>query len=298
MLHSQRAYSKEVGLKTDNDLYTSTYYDRYYTNGTFLYFRYLSKNTNIKKIHEFELGQKMYTPKFSSSLNKEDIDRPYAGYSYLKYSLKYFSKKNYALKSSFELGILGSNSKAQEIQDVIHEIYGFPSTIGWEYQIENTLGINMELEFSKPFSKKEKKTFDFTSISSLQLGTIYTQLTTNVMSRINLLKKTLNSYNNSTLFESNLNHINGIQQNELFLYFKPQIGYALYNATIQGSMFHNESPVTYGIKGFIYEFELGIKFAIQRFDLSYSFIKYSKTTEKIENNTSNYGSITINYKFN
>ena len=84
----------------------------------------------------------------------------------------------------------------------------------------------------------------------------------------------------------------------MFLFVKPQIGYALYNATIQGSIFNNNSPITFGINSFVYELEFGLKYAIKRFDLSYSVIKYSKKTEAIEENTNTYGSIQISYKFN
>lgn len=294
----QKSFSKEFGIKSDNDLYTSTYYDRYYTNGFFLYFRYLSKKSSIKIINNFELGQKMFTPQFSSSLDTEAIDRPYAGYSFAKYSLTYFSPKNYALKSTFELGILGPSAKAQEVQNLAHDIYGFQNVIGWDYQIQNTFGVNLGFQFIKPFSKSESKIIDFTSTTSILVGTINTEVTSNIYGRINLFKKALNSYNNSVLFESNLNHKNKLQKKELILFLKPQLGYALYNATIQGSMFNDNSPITFGINAFIYEFEIGIKYAIKRFDLSYSIIKYSKKSEEAKDNTSNYGTIIISYKFN
>jgi len=296
--YSQKSYSKEFGIKSDNDVYTSAYYDRYYTNGTFLYFRYVSKSSNIKKINEFEIGQKMYTPQFSISKFPEAIDRPYAGYSFIKYSFTFFSKKNYSLKSSFELGILGPSAMAQELQAIIHKAYGYTLSDGWEYQIQNALGINLGFQFIKPFSKAQQSRVDFTSVSSLKSGTIITEITTNIYGRINLLRPSLNSYENSVLFESNLNHKKEHQKKELFLFFKPQIGYALYNATIQGSFLNINSPITYKINAFIYEIEIGIKYAIKRFDLSYSIIKHSKKTETIQDKTNNYGSIRIAYKFN
>ena len=296
--YSQKSYSKEFGIKSDNDLYTSTYYDRYYTNGTFLYFRYVSNRSTIKKINEFEIGQKMYTPQLSSPDSPTIIDRPYAGYSYLKYSLMFFSKKNYALKSSFEFGVLGPKAMAEEAQEIIHDIYGFNPSKGWEDQIQNTLGINMDFQFTKPFSDIQKKHLDFTSVTSLKIGTIVSELTTNIYGRINLVNKPLNFYHNSTLFESNLNRDKASQKKELFLFFKPQLGFALYNATIEGSLFNDDSPITYAINAFIYELEFGIKYAIKRFDLSYSIIKHSNKTEEIEDNTNTYGTIKIGYKFN
>lgn len=297
-LYSQKSFSKEIGLISDNDLYTSTYYDRYYTNGTFLYFKYLSKKSRIKKIHEFQIGQEMYTPQFASSKSIDVIDRPYAGYIFARYSQLFFSKKNYGLKSSFELGLLGPDAMAQDVQGIIHDLYGFKPTEGWQYQIKNTLGLSMEFLFLKPFNKIEKKRVDFTSTTSLRLGTIFSELTTNIYGRINLFKSPLTNYSNSTLFGSNLNLKSEQQKKELFLFVKPQIGYALYNATIQGSLFNDNSPITFGINSFISEIEFGIKYAIKKFDLSYSIIKYSKKTEVMVENTNTYGTIKIAYKFN
>lgn len=77
----------------------------------------------------------MYTPQFANSLVPEAIDRPYAGYIFARYSQLFFSKKNFALKSSFELGLLGPGAMAQDLQNLIHNIYGFTHAEGWQYQI-------------------------------------------------------------------------------------------------------------------------------------------------------------------
>ena len=297
-IYSQQSFSKELGLISDNDLYTSTYYDRYYTNGTFVYFRYLSKKSSLKKIHEFKVGQQMYTPQFIFSLSTEDVDRPYAGYIFARYNQLFFSNKNYGIKYSFELGLLGPGAGAKDLQDMIHDIYGYPPSEGWKHQIKNTIGVNMEFLFLKPFSKNEQRKIDFTSTTSLKLGTIISELNTNIYGRINLLRNPLTNYSNSTLFGSNLNSKQQKQKRELFLFLKPQIGYALYNATIQGSKFNDNSTITFGINTYIYELEGGIKYTIKRFDLSYSIIKHSKKTKMIKENTNTYGSIHIAYKFN
>ena len=47
-LYSQKKFSKEISFITENDLYTSTYNDRYYTNGMFLSFKYLPNKKNAK----------------------------------------------------------------------------------------------------------------------------------------------------------------------------------------------------------------------------------------------------------
>ena len=57
----------EIGFISDNDLYTSSKNDMYYTNGLELFYRFLSKNDNEKinkKITEFRIGQYLYNPRF------------------------------------------------------------------------------------------------------------------------------------------------------------------------------------------------------------------------------------------
>ena len=45
---SQKKYAKEFSFITDNDLYISLHQDRYYSNGMFFSYRYLTKNDNEK----------------------------------------------------------------------------------------------------------------------------------------------------------------------------------------------------------------------------------------------------------
>uniref|UniRef100_UPI004047D54A lipid A-modifier LpxR family protein n=1 Tax=Polaribacter sp. TaxID=1920175 RepID=UPI004047D54A len=45
---SQNSYSKSISLVSDNDLYTSTYRDRYYSNGLFVRYQFLGTSANEK----------------------------------------------------------------------------------------------------------------------------------------------------------------------------------------------------------------------------------------------------------
>jgi Uncharacterized protein conserved in bacteria (DUF2219). len=44
----QNTYNKEFSFITDNDLYTSTQHDRYYTSGIFITYKYASRRANSK----------------------------------------------------------------------------------------------------------------------------------------------------------------------------------------------------------------------------------------------------------
>lgn len=239
----------------------------------------------------------MYTPTPFLSSDPTSQDHPYAGYSFIKFKTQNYSKKRFAVNYSIELGFIGPNSKAQELQEFIHNIYGFEKADGWDYQIKNALAANLEFDYLKPLSHRESKRFDLTSKSSIIAGTILTEISTSMYSRINLSKKELKPFSNSSLFESNLSNKTE-QHKEFFLFFKPKIGYAIYNAAIQGSFLNTDSPVTFRLKPLIIEIEAGIYYSLQKWNFKYSANLYKKKHEEMTNPYQNYGSILISYKFN
>lgn len=297
--YSQSITNKEIGVISDNDLYTSTYKDRYYTNGTFIYYRYISKSKKsiLKRIREISIAQKMYTPTPALSNDPHLQDHPYAGHSFIKFKNQDFFKKQFSLKYSIELGVIGPNSKAQELQEFIHNIYGFEKAEGWDYQIKNALALNFELNYLIPFSKNKKQHIDFTSESSVIAGTTLTEITTGIYGRLNFLKKGLQSYSNSSLFESNISN-KASNNKEMFFFLKPKIGYAIYNATIQGSFLNTNSPVTFELRPLIIEFEAGLYYSTRKWDFKYSANFYRKKHSEMSDPYQNYGSILVSYKFN
>ena len=64
--NAQKPFTKEIGIYSDNDSYTSLYNDGYYTNGLTFFYKFMPEKKStayIKKIVEYKLGIKMYTPR-------------------------------------------------------------------------------------------------------------------------------------------------------------------------------------------------------------------------------------------
>ncbi|MFC2109234.1 lipid A deacylase LpxR family protein [Bacteroidota bacterium] len=295
----QKNFTKEIGIISDNDLYVTTFRDRYYTNGTFLYFRFLQclSNTQGKKIHEIQIGQQMYTPNKAQESDIKKIDRPFAGYSFINYSQLIFYENNAILKATIEIGTTGPKSLAKESQNIIHDIYGFKKSEGWDNQIANRFGIGIELRYTKSIFLKKK--IDLHLESQIAAGTIFSNTNLRLISRFNLFNKKLNPNSNSILFESNLNAKNSQTKNskELFLFLSPSVNYAFYDATIQARL-ENNNPMEYSLIPLTYSYEIGLKYAVKRFNLGYSIITYSKKVKKMIDDTNTYGSIKVAYKFN
>lgn len=299
-LFGQRKYTKEFSFLNDNDLFTSTSQDRYYTNGIFLTYRYLSQKTseNIeKKIFEIQVGHHMYTP-FKATVNQQgDHDRPFAGYLFGNFGINRFYKNKTILKTSLQIGVIGSAAMSQGLQDFVHDIYGYKKAIGWKYQIKNAIGINLNMEYIKNLTKEPY--FDVNWVSTIKAGTIYTDLNTGFYTRIGL--KPLQGIINSIAFNGNLNNNNTKYLNKIesFIYIKPMFSYIAYDATIQGSFLNNTSPITYNIKPFKFTYEVGIRFTVNRFNFGYAIHYHTKKLKSVRvPNKNYYGTIQLNYQFN
>ena len=296
---SQEKFSQEISFITDNDLYTSIVRDRYYSSGIFLVYRHLSdkKNESLeKRILEWKLGQEMYTPYKAVVYGINEHDRPFAGYLYGSFGINRVYKKEQILNTSIQIGVIGANSYAQELQEFIHDIYGFKKAVGWQYQIENAFTLNFSAEYLKTILKAQKNHFDITWSNNLNLGTVYTNVSTGFNARIGI--KPLQKLSNSIAFKTNLNNDqnNSFKEVESFLYINPKVRYAVYDATLQGGFLNTTNLVTKELVPLVFDLELGIKFTSNRFNFGYAFFYNTSKSKDLRHTYGHkYGSITLSY---
>ena len=299
---SQRQYSKEFSFVNDNDLFVSIYHDRYYTNGTFFKYRFLGNDSNekvIKKIYNFELGHKMFTPYLASVQFVEHHDRPFAGYLYGGFGIHQFFSDHSFLKNAVEIGVIGSNSFARELQNFVHSFYGFREAIGWKYQIRNAFALNFKSSYGRPIIQNSSKYLDLNWVSDANFGTVLMNVATGLYSRIGF--KPLQKNSNTIAFNSNLNKKDADFSNEkeVFFFIKPQISYVLYDATIEGSFLNLGSPITYAVIPFVFTSEFGIRFTSGRFNFGYVVNYHTRKLKSIRVPKGNlFGTIQMNYQFN
>jgi lipid A 3-O-deacylase len=286
----------EIGIITDNDLYTSTKNDKYYTNGFELFYRFLAKNEqkNInKKILEFRIGQYIYNPRTIHANDLKTNDRPFAGYLFAEAGKAHFYQNESVLKADFQLGFIGANSFAEEVQTKFHALFNYISIQGWQHQIKNALAVQTHFLFSKKIAGKPNIDFHFQSEANL--GTIFTGVSSGFMTRISLKKLV-------PIYDSNIHGASvyaNTQQNdsEFYFYIAPSINYQLYDATIQGSLFNNSSPVTYDIIPFRFNAESGLKYRKKNLNVSYAFVYRGKELQNDIVTGYFYGSIAVSHLF-
>lgn len=298
-IFSQEKYAKEISFITENDLYVSTKKDRYYTNGVFLKYRYLSntkKDNQEKRILEWQIGHEMYSPYKAIVQNIDEHDRPFASYLFGEFGVNRVYKNHTILNTSLQIGVIGPDAFGKELQDFIHDIYGFRKAIGWEFQIKNALGLNLNAEYTKFLVKDSSNYYDLTWINDAKFGTIYTNISSGFYARIGF--KPLASILNSMAFNTNLNNdtTNFTRELESFFYLKPTLKYSFYDATIQGSFLNTSSAVTKELVPLVFHIEAGLNFTSNRCTFGYVFHFSSNSSQQLRYVNGNiYGTVFINY---
>lgn len=294
-------FKNEFGFKSDNDAYLFYGQDRYYTNGLFINFRHATNQQKLsnsleKVTYEVSAGQKMYNPISGYRPKIETQDRPFAAYLYAGTNVNLFYKKESILKFGLEAGTIGPDALGQDAQKLLHQIVGFYKIEGWEYQIKNDLAFNFTTQFTKLLVRSEDNKADVSLESYANIGTTFSGAGIGILLRAGNINQLFNSSHTNSLISNN-SKTEKLVKNEFFFYAKPQLNYVAYDATIQGSMFNKDSPVTFETEPLVFAQQIGFNYSTPRF--TFDFGLYFKSKEvKSTAKAHQYGSIAMYYRFN
>jgi lipid A 3-O-deacylase len=295
----QGEYTCEMGIVSDNDAYLFLALDQYYTNGLMLYFRFVPGEFNEKlsnKIIEFRIGQKIYNPFQGYVPWVERMDKPFAGYLFVETGISRFYRNESMLKTDLQIGILGPSSHAEEVQVFYHKFFNLYGIDGWQYQIQDAFGINFDLTYLKSLKSFFNRQLDFSFYSELRAGTINDDVSAGVLTRASIYK--LHPIYNSNCTGSTISRNKDISsEKELFLYFSPKLSYIIYDATIQGGMFSDNSPVTFDVRPLRLQLELGISGSYKNLNAGYSVIFQTRDAKNNLVKDDVYASIFLSYRF-
>jgi lipid A 3-O-deacylase len=300
-LTQAQTYKNEFGFKSDNDSYLGQGSDRYYTNGLFINFRHARDQQKLKasvekKIYEISIGQKMYNPYSGYAPDPATQDRPFAGYLYAEGAVNLFYSNESSLKTGIQIGTTGKNSLAEAGQKLLHRTFGFYETGGWDQQIKNELALNLAAQYTKLLTRVADNAVDFSFEGYVNLGTTYSGAGAGILLRTGSLNQLFNSaYTNAAI--GNNAKTKALVKHEFFFYAKPQLNLVAYDATIQGSLFNNNSPVTFDQKPLVFAQQLGVNYSSQRFTADYSMLFKTKEIRSTAR-AHQWGSISLFYRFN
>lgn len=288
----------ELGLILDNDLYTSTVNDKYYTNGFELYYRYLnpSKRENIvKKITEFRMGQYIYNPQ---TIRADDFyvnDRPFAGVLFAEAGIHRFYRRESVLKLKGKVGFMGPNAFGEQVQKQFHQTFGYDAVQGWQYQIKNAVVVQAEMLYGTKLAALSRNPgLDVLAQAEVKVGTILNEITVGPVLRIGF-KKLLPVFD-SNLYDAALRYDGKYDEtSEFYFFISPKVNYQVYDATIQGSLFNDSSPVTFDLIPFRFQTEAGFQYRRHRWSFHYTFNYTTQEADNIVNSGYYYGSIGVGF---
>ena len=294
----RKNHSNEFGFRSDNDAYLAIAQDQYYTNGLFITFRHALKQGDSsrisKKIYELEFGQYMYNANSGETNYVEEVDRPFAAYLYGGIKMNWFGRKESHLQASLQFGTVGPAARGKEVQEGLHNTIGFYTINGWQFQLNNEIGINSSLNYSKLIGRKDDE--DLFLVSYLNLGNTFAGAGLGALYRIGKTNPIYNSASYHSRISNSLT--NSISVRESFFFVRPILNFVAYNATIQGGMFiSDKGPVTYTPNRLLFATELGYMLSKNRWTLNYSLTFQSKELKQ-QLESHQYGSISIFYRFN
>jgi lipid A 3-O-deacylase len=301
-----QSHSTEIGAETDNDSYLLQGSDRYYTDGIFLYYRHALKIKDkdsakmMNKVLGFEMGQKIFNPQSGSIYyNGADqpslIDRPFAAYLYVGSTLNFLYKNESNLKLSAQLGFVGPDAFGKQVQDFVHDNFGFYHPSGWEYQINNDFEINLSAEYNKLLARASW--IDVSVDSYVNLGLGFTGAGVGPLVRLGSFNQLFNSVSTqSTVSRKDITGL--LHKHELFFYYKPLANYVAYDATIQGGLFDNHSglEITKDKEPFIFSQQFGVAFTTNRFVFDIAAIFHTLDDKEMVQ-THQWGIVTGLYRF-
>jgi lipid A 3-O-deacylase len=301
-----QSHITEIGAETDNDSYLLQGSDRYYTDGIFIYYRHALKINDKdsaklqNKVLGFEMGQKIFNPQSGSIYyNGADqpslIDRPFAAYLYVGSTLNFLYKNESNLQFSAQLGVLGPDAFGKQVQDFVHDNFGFYHPSGWEYQINNEFELNLSAAYNKLLARASW--IDLSLTSYVNLGNGFTGAGAGPLVRLGSFNQLFNSVSTqSTVSRKNIQGL--LHKHELFFYYKPLFNYVAYDATIQGGLFDNHSglEITKDKEPFIFSQEYGVAFTTNRFVFNIAAIFHTLDDKEMVQ-THQWGAVTGLYRF-
>jgi lipid A 3-O-deacylase len=275
-------------INFDNDIMDNT--DRFYTNG--IRFDFISPvfqrfPLNLMMIPYWRSGmnyygialiQNMYTPSTTKIGGILYGDRPYAAYLILK-SFKITNDFTNKIRqtSEIDLGIIGPASLGDFVQKSFHENVPTNSEpLGWEYQIQNDLILNYNLNYEK--GVVSSRSFEVNLKGSGAIGTLYTNIGGGIMLRAGIL----NSYfRNLGISKKSTYEEMGLSRMQILFSLTSNVKFVGYDATLEGGVFNKSSIYTISpnsISRFVYQGSAcltfsygGIGITIEQFLLSPEF---------------------------
>lgn len=294
---SQEGNHIELGFRNDNDAYLMIKQDQYYTNGIHFFIRKAADSSRISerwrnKTWTVSLGQKIFNAYKGDIHNIREIDRPITGYLFAAAKMNWYTEREAVFSLGVELATIGPSALGEKVQRRFHDTFGFYTVNGWDYQLRNALGLDLQGGYSRLITRPGKS-FDITFHASTSIGLNNSFLSAGPGFRLGRL----NSLFESVSTGSRLQSAGREPEREIFLFYSPQLKWTAYNSTIQGGMLvDDKGPVTFEIEPWVFGNVAGIQYASRKIALNYSYF-FNTREVKSTAGFQQFGSLSVSYYF-
>ena len=262
MLFAQNRY---VNLNVDNDLFFVT--DYYYSSGIFIQYgkEHFGKaqKDSLRTFRMFELGQEIYTPSDRYSIDPQEYDYPYGGWSYVSFSQQKELKDNAQYEIGVQLGVTGDWSLARWMQNTYHRnVLGLPNN-AWVDQQPEAVHMNF---FGQYFYQKQwGRYLRYVQQSTAVLGT----------QRIDLGQRMGLNIGLGNVFGLGANTLYNQKDGDA-MYVGLNTHYVFYDYMLEGSLFNDTAPFIAKNVPFRYEIEVGFAFQSNRWKFLFLYKNRSR----------------------
>ncbi|OLY90951.1 hypothetical protein SAMN05444008_11315 [Cnuella takakiae] len=292
---AQQGSRHQFVLTNENDNYTLTYTDRYYSNGIFLRYTQAGGFREAQKGSiTIEAGQKIFTPYTFNTEYRKTLDRPFTGLLYLR-ALRTQMKGSRLMQWGMTAGVVGEKAFGKEVQRWHHRTWGLKYPYGWQKQLKTGVGANLEGSMVQPVVHLGSKAFGMrlNSFAQAAAGSLQVQ----GCSGLQLCVGKTNKVGTSALHDSRVGAASNKALREWFLFYEPQAIAQWYNATLQGTMGQRcKQYFTTRPERMVYQQRLGMVYAPKCWTVLLAYAHKSKeaTTMLAKEN---WGTVSVGYRW-
>ena len=254
----------------DNDYFTKT--DEYYTQGiTFDYVHSAIKKFPLSKLlwkpyksaPQYGIAFNLfgYTP---TSIASDSIlygDRPFnANITVKTFLIQADEVHHQQIAAAFTIGVMGPAGLGFEIQDNIHRWLKNPLPHGWQYQIQNDIILNYQINYEKQLLSVGNS-FLLNTTAAAWAGTLNDKLSAG----LNFMAGRFNKRFTPVSYAK--------RKAEYYFYAQSRVNCIGYDASMQGGIFNRKNPyiiTNNDISRMTYQADAGIMVNFKRLYLSYT----------------------------
>ncbi len=285
--HSVLSQQQQIELQISNDKFVLL--DRYYTSGLHVTYRKtLNKGFLFQAQEEdrfqlnISIGNETYTPKNLTSFDKNDLDRPYAGWLFGKVELGKLKEKS-AFFVALESGITGEEALSGKLQIALHEFLNIDSRPTWVDEIAYKWLFNVKMLQLNEFITGTKTSF--INQFSASLGSKDTYIGNDIFYFFGKQNKLNNSVRINALVRDG--------SKEFFGFVSGGYRYVVLNTLIQGSPFNSNDPFTTHAEQSVFRASAGMVLKTKK--SIYKLVYHANSKETPSSQSHVYGAFTIGF---